>query len=80
MDHVLPSPACDSQGPLDISERLGDLIGDGVGEFPVIVPAALPGDLKPVPDFYRLRIMEVFALALTVTGCDEKFWFADGIS
>lgn len=50
MDHLLPARARKSQRSPDIAERLSDLVGDRFGELPVIVPAALTGDLDPVAD------------------------------
>lgn len=41
MDYVLPARAGQSQGALDITERLGDLVGDRLGKLSVSVPAAL---------------------------------------
>lgn len=59
MDHVLPARAGDSQRSFDIAERLGDLIRDRRGEFPVIVPAALPRGLQPVAEPDRLKLMNL---------------------
>ena len=41
VNHVLPARTGDSQSPLDIAKRLGDLILDRLGELPVVIPAAL---------------------------------------
>lgn len=55
MDDMLPTRADKSQSPLDITERLSDLIRDRLGELPFIVPTALTCGLNPVADLDRLR-------------------------
>lgn len=72
MDHMLPARAGDSQGSFDIAERLGDLVRDRLGAFPVIVPAALARNFQAVADRNRLRIVKLAQLTLTLPQGHEK--------